>query len=228
MSDVGKCVQPFISDGIFRKAKKELVDLVTVENCHRVAQQMEFKIFNDKPNIWGIRVPKGDNFNDLFIVFWKEHIITSQEPQWRSIITYGTTEPAPGYLKNLVAAGKKNPNGIFVLQANKQYVDCWVWGSHKGKYEALDQYWQFKFVGYRKKADSEQYYEGVLYTDASGIEFHTTKRGYLTNKIVGWSEGCQVIFDANIYFDKILPALAPYKGHKYSYTIVSDALFMSL
>lgn len=211
------------------KCAKSFIELITIENCMKIAAKLNFVIFDDKPNIWGVRVPKGSGFNDVFFIFHKEYITpVSMQPIWKSIITYGTTEPSATYLQTLMSQGGKNKNGIAILQADKQFIDCWTFGKHKGKYEALQQYWKFKFSCYRKKKDDILYYDGTIYDDAQGINFHTTRLGYYINKIVGFSEGCQVVFDATIYFDEIMPLLKRWEGKKYSYALVNDYQFLNL
>lgn len=210
------------------QTKPELLSLINVENCIKIAEKMDFEIYENKPNIWGVRVPKGVGFNDVFIIFWQTLVLGQKEPVWKSIITNGTTEPSATYLSTLFASGKKNRNGIAILVPDKQYVDCWVFGKHKGKYDALQQYWRFKFPCYRKKKDEADYYSGYIYYDVQGLNFHTTRWGYTVDKILGWSEGCQVIFDASLYFNKIIPLLKNYSKYKYSYTLVNDTQFNNL
>jgi hypothetical protein len=210
------------------QTKPELLSLINVENCIKIAEKMDFEIYENKPNIWGVRVPKGVGFNDVFIIFWQTLVLGQKEPVWKSIITNGTTEPSATYLSTLFASGKKNRNGIAILVPDKQYVDCWVFGKHKGKYDALQQYWRFKFPCYRKKKDEADYYSGYIYYDVQGLNFHTTRWGYTVDKILGWSEGCQVIFDASLYFNKIIPLLRNYYRHKYTYTLVNDTQFYNL
>jgi hypothetical protein len=218
---------PEQSKNIERLTQPKLLDIVNVENCIKLAQKMGFEIFHDKVNIWAVRQPKG-NFNDIFIYFWKEQIKPNTEMVWKSIITYGTTEPDSTYLQSLIKKGGRNPNGIAILIADKQYKDCWVFGKHKGKYEALQQYWHYKFTTYRKVKDDILYYDGLIYTDVAGLNMHTTRIGYKLDRIFGWSEGCQVIFDASLYFDKIIPMLKRYRNTKYSYTLVNFYQFYNL
>jgi hypothetical protein len=222
-------LQPTISKNS-SKLDAGLVQMVNVENCIEVAKRMNFKIYDKNVNIWGVRVPKGSNFNDIFFIFYKDYELNVNDVVWKSILTYGTTEPDSNYLQRLINKGNRNPNGIAVLISNKQYEDCFVFGLHKGKYEALQQYWRYKFTTYRKKKDepTQEYYSGKVYTDVMGLNFHTTRWGYTVDKILGFSEGCQVVFDAKIYFQKIIPIFKRYKKYKMSYTLVDDSVFYDL
>lgn len=199
-------------------------DLMNVDNCIAVAHQLGFDIFENKLNIWGMRVDKGDNFNDIFLYFWRK------DNQWSYIKTWGTTEPAPGMLATLFGKGGRNPNGIFILGGNRQYKGCWVRGLHKGQYPALVQKQGYVFfLGYRKQKDSAQcYYSGQLYNDVVGLNNHTTKKGLLTDNIGGWSEGCQVIKDYEMFSNVIMPLVEQFNQEAYDYTIVSEMFFKQL
>lgn len=192
--------------------------LITPQKCRDVAKVLGFKIFDDRLNIWGIRTPKGE-FNDYFIFF----------PAFDEdyLLVEGTTEPSAGFLSSLFNSGNKNPNGIAVLVSNMQYLNCWYLGLHKGKYKALRQNGN-KFLVTRHKKDEEQYYDSKQYADVQGLNLHTTKIGYLFNSIKGFSEGCQVIFNAKTYFDEVIPLIEKYNQKTYDYTIVDIENFYNL
>lgn len=190
--------------------------LITPQKCKEVAKVLGFKIFDDRLNIWGIRTPKGE-FNDYFILF---HAFDEEY-----LIVEGTTEPSAGYLSKIFNLGGRNPNGIATLVANMQYLNCWKLGLHKGKYKALVQNGN-KFLVTRHKKDDEHFYDTKQYNDVGGLNFHTTKIGYTLNSIKGFSEGCQVVFNAKTYFDEVIPLIEKYNQKTYDYTIVDLDFFL--
>ncbi len=189
----------------------ETKTLITPQNCRKLASALGFKIFDDRLNIWGIRTPKGE-FNDYFILF--------PAIDEGYLLVEGTTEPSTGYISTIFNSGGRNINGIATLVSNQQYLNCWMLGYHKGRYEALVQVGH-KFLVTRHKKDTEDFYITTnVYTDVGGLNFHTTKIGYTLNAIKGFSEGCQVVFNAKEYFNKVIPLIKRYNQRVYDYTIV--------
>ncbi|MDD4225962.1 MAG: hypothetical protein PHU98_06200 [Mariniphaga sp.] len=187
--------------------------VITVENCKKLAKKLGYKIFEDTVNIWGIRTPKGAGFND-FLLIWG-----SLNGMYREVFGTCTTEPSAGYVETLMASGKSNKNGIFVLKTG-QYINCWKKGLHKGKYPALVQAPTAKFVGYRKKTDEpENYYSGKLWYDVEGLNFHSTKPDYERDNIGGFSEGCIVQHNFDNFKDITIPFIYNFP-ELYSFTLV--------
>jgi hypothetical protein len=194
----------------------DIKNLITPANCKKIAAQYGFKIFSDRLNIWGIRTPKGE-FNDYFIFF------PAIDEDY--LVVQGTTEPSAGYIPTIFKKGKSNPNGIAVLVSNSQYLNCWKFGLHKGKYKALQQNGNKFLVTRHKKDEGDNYYNLRQYTDVGGLNLHTTKLGYTLNSILGFSEGCQVIWNAEVYFEDVIPLIEKYNQKTYDYTLVDSYNF---
>lgn len=63
------------------------------------------------------------------------------------------------------------------------------------------------------------------YTDVGGLNLHTTKLGYTLNSILGFSEGCQVICNSEVYFEDVIPLIEKYNQKTYDYTLVDSYNF---
>ncbi len=105
-----------------------------------------------------------------------------------------TTKPG---LKPL-SGGAMNPNGVAILIPGF-YAKCWVIGIHKEgtehAHEALKQSAPGVFNVWRDNdKDGKFDFSGKIYTDASGINDHTT-RSWQINSVGSFSEGCQVTQD---------------------------------
>lgn len=167
-------------------------------------------------NIIGVRVYLGE-FNDWFIFTRK------WQRKREYYVLQGTTEPGQGWLWKLM--GNKKGTAILV---NGYYKKCWQLGYHKGKYLALVQKTGYPFKVWRDKdkngkADSRK----EIYTDARGINMHTTKQGFSTNWIGKFSAGCQVVFSYKDYMDILLPMFIEHsKRYKdFDYILLNEQEF---
>jgi len=166
----------------------------------RFAELYGFTVHKDgRVNHWGIRTPRGQ-FNDVFFIWWYDGDIV------RTIGPFlGTTEPGNNYLESVLG----NKNGTAVLVHNKQYKDCWTLGMHKGKYQELQQSSRAKFEVWRDNNKNGMVdYGGKVYNDVSGLQFHSTKAGYVRKWIGGFSSGCQLDWDYDHFVAKVMPELA--------------------
>ena len=197
-------------------------NLINIKTLKQFSYNSGFKILDyGKLNIWGIRTPRGE-FNDLFIYFWKNI------DRWDFIIEKGTTEPGQGYLLNKML----NKNGTAILCHNHYYADCWEVRKHNGKYDALCQIYDYQFKVWR---DANQNgvvdYGGNIYTDAQGINNHSTKLGYVANYIGNFSAGCQVVWNYANFTNKIMKVVKEKKqlhSNRYSYLLVTEDNFRRL
>lgn len=187
--------------------------------CIKVAENLGFEIFEDRLNLWGIRCPTGE-WNDIFIDFWYDKKLQI----WNCIRTIGTTEPSANLLQYIFNQGGINKNGLFILKHDEQYKECYIKGLHKGKYPALIQNPNYKFIGYRKKYwdKKKEYYSGQLYNDVKGANYHSTKEKYVyLNKTIGtFSIGCQVQADWNFFKNEHMSLINKFNQKTYDYTLV--------
>lgn len=141
-----------------------------------------------QPNYFGIRSKDMvvDEFNDIIGVAYLDSFGN------RQCLTFqGTTKPGLYYLKNKLG----NVKGTFIVQPGF-HKDCWVPGLHNDKYSAMKQRAAGVFSGWRD-ADSDGQLDmtGTIYTDASGVNGHTTSQLNEIEKVGAYSAGCQVIMD---------------------------------
>lgn len=190
------------------------VNLYHWDTLEYFAGEVRFKIHrNGKLNLWGIRTPRGE-FNDFFIL-WR--YVDGRVQSF--IVSKGTTEPGQGWLWQKMG----NKNGTAILVHDRQYTDCWEYALHRGKYPAGVQSDRAKFLVWRdRNMNGRVDYEGKIYTDVQGANFHRTKAGYVKNFIGLFSAGCQVVWDTLEYEHIIFPELCiDFTEFKYvDYTLV--------
>lgn len=167
-------------------------------------------------NIIGVRVYLGE-FNDWFIF----------TRTWKGLREYyvlqGTTEPGQGWLLEMMG----NIKGTAILVPG-HYEKCWTLGVHKGKYPALVQKIGYPFKVWRdKNKNGKADARGTVYTDARGINLHTTKQGYLTNFIGKFSAGCQVVFSYKDFMKILLPMFKEHslRYKEFNYTLLTEQEF---
>ena len=147
------------------------------------------RIFEGEDNITliGIRFEstKPNEFKDLIGCCINNHVVLFD----------GTTSPGTYWLNNPMRV-----TGTARLMPGF-YKACWVKGTHKGK-EALVQSSKARFLVERDgDKDSDFDSNGVVHTDAAGINLH--RAGERSTKVDKWSAGCQVI--ANTFdFENLL------------------------
>jgi hypothetical protein len=141
-----------------------------------------------KPNYFGFRSKENtvDMFNDLIGVSYLDAFSNKQ-----CLIFKGTTKPGLRYLKDELG----NPKGTFILQPGF-HERCWGPGLHNGKSPAMVQFKPGVFRGWRDlDKDGQLDYTGQIYTDASGVNGHSTKNDINVERVGAFSAGCQVIQD---------------------------------
>lgn len=192
---------------------------LTFKNVETACKNIGFKIdTSGGVNILGIR-SKGGEFNDIFMYFKYGDLIPIFLPA-----IYGTTEAGRGYLKEKML----NPKGTAILIHDRQYIDCWQIGKHK-TYEALVQSDKAKFTVWRdSNKNGVVDYGGKEYGDVSGLNNHTTRDKYEINSIGTWSAGCQVIWNANSFFNVIMPFCKETKQTYFTYGLFLDETFLKL
>lgn len=139
-------------------------------------------------NIFGIRDSSNivDEFNDILGVAYIDEF-------GRPIVlaARGTTKPGLYYLTDHLGGA----HGTFILKEG-YYKSCWARGLHSGKYDALRQSSKAEFIGWRDKdKDGQLDMDGELFTDVSGLNFHTTSFINDKEKVGAYSAGCQVVQD---------------------------------
>jgi hypothetical protein len=126
----------------------------------------------------------------------------------------GTTNPGVSWLRKFM-----NPKGTAVLAANRQYLETWKLGLHKG-YEAMVQHKHVcVFRDNNKNLKSEEI--GTPEWGFFAINHHRANPSAISTVIGNWSAGCQVRNNPAQYAEFINKFKA--SGQKFfSYTLLSE------
>lgn len=193
---------------------------LTLESIQQVLQKKGYRWFDDGKafhlNIIGIRTKerRAGKFDDIFV-------IACRDDQGRQIFSLykGTTDPGLTYLLKPL-----DPQGCFIL-APGQYVDVWAYGSHKGKYAALDQVGPMR--GWRDNNKNGVLLDGPLKVVEGlfGIEFHRAHQTVELADVGPYSAGCQVVQNPTPYGKVMGYCLASTKirSNRFSYTLLEEA-----
>lgn len=126
----------------------------------------------------------------------------------------GTTNPGTSWLLKFM-----NPKGTAVLAANRQYIDGWKLGLHKG-YEAMVQnkpVWVYRDNDKDNKSEELGTPECGWY----GINHHRANANTASKIIDAWSAGCQVRNDPK-QFQEFLTKFKESGKKFYSYSILTE------
>lgn len=143
-------------------------------------------------NLFGIRnkdLFTVNEFNDLLGVAYLDEFMNKQ-----CLVFQGTTKPGLTVLKNKLG----HPDGTMIL-CEGQHKRCWTIRMHnEGKASAHEAYGQIGPGVFRvwrdKDGDGQFDLSGPIYTNASGVNGHTT-RDFDVENVNDFSWGCQVVND---------------------------------
>jgi hypothetical protein len=126
-----------------------------------------------------------------------------------------TTNPGASWLSKVL-----NPKGAAVLQANKQFVNAWALGKHRGRYEALVQVRPVA-VHRDNNRDGKSDETSVIDVGLFGINIHRASENLVSKTIDSWSAGCQVLNDPAQFAE--LMAACKLSGQKFfTYTLLKE------
>lgn len=164
------------------------------ELLNRVKSLPSFRYIPNDYWIIGVQSNE-DEFNtydDKFYLFCNDNFVMK---------TTGTTNTGKTGLYNY---DSYNKNGVAVIKTDEWYYDLWKHGLHKKKMKALVQHGLISYYRDNNKDDKVQEV-GKLYKGNIGINFHTnsynTSDDSVSNKIDGWSLGCQVVNNKRDYYE---------------------------
>jgi len=168
--------------------------------------ELGFKWFNF--HIIGIRakIHVPNRFLDRIYIVWGS-----------AIYSYScTTIPGITYLKKLL-----NQKGTAVVKADMQYIDAYIYGTHKGT-PALE---QAKPLTIYRDNDLDDIAECIGEPITAGIEcginIHGTGPSVVSSIIGAWSAGCQVLNNPTEY--KEFLSLCKRSGLKnFTYTLLNE------
>lgn len=120
---------------------------------------------------------------------------------------------------------KWNKKGVGHIKANEWYYDCWIFGRHKNKVDALVQRGgELKIIrdGNKDKKVDDGDYSVVKW---GGFNFHPNTYNLWTKvknwTINGWSVGCQVPNDIPKY-KKLIDTIKVREQKKFTYLLVEE------
>lgn len=178
----------------------------------------KFDTNNLAVNIFGIRMSINTNkFDDVIGVAYVK------DGKEMLLVWPATTDPGSYWLQHPM-----NPAGTFILAAG-QYVNCFAFGLHQGRYEAIvqtrpvkgyrDNNRNFsigKMVGRKLKYESDHTETGTF-----GINLHMTSPYTKSEMVNKWSAGCQVLKLVE-HFKQLLTVCRRHESHygnKFTYTL---------
>lgn len=186
---------------------KELLDKVS-----------ELSNFRGYPEgYWLLGVRSKDDLTDVF----DDKIYVYKGTDFKAMLV-STTNPGAVYLKG--GFKKYSDKGVAVLKSDMWHHECWKFGLHRGKMEALR---QAKSMPYYRDGNLNGKSEeiGEIYTNIIGLNFHgsTYRRGAdLTRDEIGfWSAGCQVA-SSNLVYREVIKMLKESKQKRFTYCLINE------
>jgi hypothetical protein len=180
------------------------------ETIEKAIKQKQYKWFEDKLNIVGIRNSEvGKKVTNAF----DDRLTVSklENGNWQYYEWMITTDPGKkGVLEY------QNTNGVARLVPD-QYIDAYAIGLHQGKYEALR---QVKPVTVFRDANKDLLFDELkTQLGIFGINIH--KAGVDSMYVENWSEGCQV-FKRLAEFDYFMNLCRNSKQKFFTYTLIES------
>lgn len=189
-------------------------NIYNIDSVIKTLESLKFKIYTTPHilNIVGIRRDKVllNKFNDIVLVFWYDDNKDLHYRIWDEF----TTLPGRYYLLNPI-----NRKGTGIVKADMQYVDCYTYEKHRGKYFALTQRGG-KVASYRDNNRDTTFdlNEETIDWGYHGANIH--KAGWLSTIVNKWSAMCQVFGRATDFkqFMWCVTDLQLKKGKKHTFT----------
>ena len=186
-----------------------------IELLSRVEELNNFKgIPND---YWLLGVRSKEDITDVF----DDKIYVYSGTTFKAVLK-ATTNPGKVYLKG--GFKKYNKDGVAILKSDYWHYDCWKFGLHRGKMEALRQDKDMPY--YRDGNENGKSEEiGNLYTGKIGLNFHgsTYRKGadIKRNEIGSWSAGCQVASD-NLIYREVIKLFKESNQKQFTYCLINE------
>ena len=178
----------------------------------------EIKNFKGIPtDYWLLGVRSNEDITDIF----DDKIYIYKGTEFIKVLR-ATTNPGKVILQG--GFKKYNKDGAAVLKSDYWHYDCWMFGLHIGKMEALR---QCNNMPYYRDGDEDGKSEeiGKLYTGIVGLNFHGStyhKNKDIKRSSVGyWSAGCQVCADNLDYRDVIKKFKESYQN-RFTYCLINE------
>lgn len=155
-----------------------------------------------------------DQFNDIILAAYKDFYGDRQ-----CLLFPGTTKPGLYYLQKELG----NIEGTFIM-AKGFYLNCWMVNPDPAGKHKIIQAGPGVFRGHRdRNADGKLDETGLIYTDSTGVDLHTTRSDVnVTNVVDRFSAGCQVLWEDKhfgVIYNLILRSLELQPIKKISYAL---------
>lgn len=164
-------------------------------------------------NIVGLRSDSTfpNRFDDEIHVFYKTDSL-----KWNYHVFKATTDPGTFWLKN-----PSEPQGTAIL-AEGQYLNSYMLGLHRGKYEALVQQKPVTVIRDYDRDAKLDFYNGTKTTGLYGINIHRANSIGTTKTVDKNSAGCQVFENADSFqlFMLLCERHRQYYGNAFTYTLI--------
>ena len=183
-----------------------------------LSKVQEIKNFKGIPrDYWLLGVRSNEDIADIF----DDKIYIYKGTEFIKVLR-ATTNPGKVILKSGFL--KYNKDGAAVLKSDYWHYDCWKFGLHRNKMEALRQCADMPY--YRDGNQNEKSEElGDLLKGNVGLNFHgSTYKKYSDikkNTIGYWSAGCQVCAD-NLDYREIIKLFKECKQRRFSYCLIKE------
>ena len=168
-------------------------------------------------DFWLLGVRSKDDLEDVY----DDKIYIYNTTTFKAVLK-ATTNPGKAILKG--GFKKYNKDGAALVKSDMWHYDCWKFGLHRGKMEALR---QCNSMSYYRDGDQDGKSEeiGKLYTGVVGLNFHgsTYRKGADIKKehIGYWSAGCQVTAN-NLDYEAVIKMFKKSKQKYFSYCLIKE------
>lgn len=191
------------------------------DRVFQALKRKNYRTFDDgKPhhlNIVAVRSHSSrfDNFDDTLYLIYRNEDGKQVAHQYKI-----TTDPGSYYSKTKLL----NEDGVAILVPG-QYVDTYLLGKHRGKYEALVQRGGKVKVWRDGNRDDQLDRAGRIYEGWYGINIHRARAQGTTSRVGSYSAGCQVFQNADEF--RTLISLAnksqDHRRGRFTYTLLEQA-----
>jgi hypothetical protein len=169
-------------------------------------------------NLWVLGVRSNEDLTDIyddkFYIYRGETFV---------MMLTGTTNPGLSILRGGFKA--YNPEGAAVVKADEWYYKVWRYGKHKNKMNALVQIGAPIKVYRDGDMDGKSESIGKYTAGYFGINFHANtydmENTKISEKIAGWSAGCQVINNTPKYVEA-MRYFASESGKSFSFCLLNE------
>lgn len=223
--------RPYVEPKIQPPPYSEPLGAYTKSQIEKAVKSKGYKWFENAVNIVGVRNnfinQPGTKVSAITNLFDDKIVLVLKESgQWKIYQWNATTDPGLKAEQEIGMVYKDPKDGLLKARKSQglaimkpgQYIDAYVFGLHKDKYEALVQRGA-QITVYRDKVRDRFYGFDAEDTGYFGVNIH--KAGADSTYVENWSEGCQV-FKREADFLLFMSLLKKSKQNKFTYTLIES------